>query len=191
MLRGLISSPRFLCSNCFMKNELRKKYKEYRNKLNTVLLSQKIKQNLLKLPEYIKAKNILAYYSFGSEVYTLDYFSDTDKNWFLPKIEGENLLVCKYEKEKLVQNKYKIYEPEGTYIENPKILDMVIIPAVAADKNGYRLGYGKGFYDRFLKNLNNSVKKVVLVYDDLFVSNIFPENHDVRCSIIVTDKVKA
>lgn len=171
-----------------MKNELRKKYKEYRNKLNTVLLSQKIKQNLLKLPEYIKAKNILAYYSFGSEVSTLDYFSDTDKNWFLPKIEGENLLVCKYEKEKLVQNQYKIYEPEGLSGENPKILDMVIIPAIAADKNGYRLGYGKGFYDRFLKNLDNSVKKVVLVYDDLFVSNIFPENHDVRCSIILTDK---
>ena len=171
-----------------MKNELRKKFKIYRKTLNTKILSQKIKENLVNIPEYINAKNIMTYYSLADEVSTLDYFSDTTKTWFLPKIDGDNLLVLRYDKNKLMKNRYNIYEPIENTANNPQNLDLVIIPAIAVDWNGYRLGYGKGYYDRFLKNLNDSVIKVTLVFSDLFVKDVCPEKHDIKCSIVVTDK---
>ena len=65
---------------------------------------------------------------------------------------------------------------------------MIIIPALAADKNGYRIGYGKGYYDRFLKTLKHNPVKVVLTYSDLLFDNIFPDEFDEKCNIIITDK---
>mgnify|MGYP005776240847 CR=1 FL=1 len=171
-----------------MKNKLRQYAKELRNTLSIQDLSVKIKNNLFSMPEFKSSKNILAYYSMGSEVCTYDYFDDYSKNWFLPKIDGENLLVCPYNGCKLSQNRYKILEPENQNISDESIIDMVIIPAVCADKNGYRLGYGKGYYDRFIKRLTHKPLKVILVYSKLFFDNVYPDSFDEKCDFIVTDK---
>ena len=173
-----------------MKNDLRKLAKEKRCNLNIEQISSKVKNILFSCSEYKNAKNILCYYSFGNEICTVDYFNDKSKNWYLPKIEGDNLLVCKYEPDNLKKNQYGILEPINEPIKNLSILDLIIIPALCADKKGYRLGYGKGFYDRFLKKLNSAPVKIVLTCEDLLFDDVCPESFDEKCDIIVTDKEK-
>ncbi len=172
-----------------MKSQIRNFAKNYRKTVDVKNLSLKIQQNLYSLPEYDKAKNIFSYISFGDEVCTLDYFNNISKNWYIPKIDKNNLLVIPYDKDNLVLNKYNILEP-GTNVKNinPNKLDMVIIPALAADRNGYRIGYGKGFYDRFLSALKSAPIKVTLVFSDLLFENIYPDKFDISSDIIITDK---
>ncbi len=170
-----------------MKSELRKKAKEIRKSLRIEVLSEKIKLNLFNSYFYKQSENILNYYSIGSEVYTLDYFSDTSKKWFIPKIQGENMSVCPYNKDKLRKNQYGICEASTKEITDLSIIDMIIIPALCCDRNGYRIGYGKGYYDRFLKGLTHNPYKVVLTYSDLLYDTVYPETFDVKCDYIVTE----
>ena len=169
-----------------MKKELRKWAKEKRSTFDVELLSSEIKNKLFSLQAFQNAKNIMCYYSFGNEVSTINFFQDKSKNWFLPKIEGDELLICPLCSD-FYFNKYNILEPTSEPVSYEHI-DMVIIPALSADKNGYRIGYGKGYYDRLLKKLPNYVVKVVLVFDELFVDNVFPDFYDERCDYIITEK---
>ena len=170
-----------------MKNRLRKFAKEKRNLISCVEFSKKIHENLLSCEVYKNSKNILCYYSFGSEVSTLEFFSDTSKNWFLPKIQGDDLLVCEYNKNSLLENKFKILEPTTIPILNYDLLDLIIIPAVCADKNGYRIGYGKGYYDRFLKKLPKSCIRVILTYSELLFESVYPEAFDEKANFVITE----
>lgn len=169
-----------------MKKNLRKWAKEKRATLDVENLSNIIKEKLFSSGLYKNAKNILCYYSFGTEVCTLSYFDDKDKNWFLPKIDGSELLVCPY-CSTFQKNQYKIDEPILEPVDASTI-DMVIIPALAADKNGYRIGYGKGYYDRFISKLPKSVVKVVLLFSELLLEDVYPEVFDEKCDYIITDK---
>lgn len=176
----------FLCSNLNMKNELRKQAKNIRKTLNTKILSKLIHKKLINLPEYKNAKNICTYYSFRDEVVTENFFDDKTKNWFIPKMMGDELIICPYDEKEIEINKFNIKEPKTTPI-NPQILDLIIVPALAADINGYRIGYGKGYYDRLLKNLPNT-KKIIIIFSDLLLENVYPDSFDEKCDIIVTDK---
>ncbi len=67
-----------------------------------------------------------------------------------------------------------------------KEVDLVIVPALAVDKNNYRLGYGGGFYDRFLKDFEGT--KIVCIPKELIVETVYPEKHDVKMDLIITGK---
>ncbi len=171
-----------------MKNQLRKIALEKRKNLPVKEYGEKIIQQLFSLEEYKKAKNIICYYPLKYEVNTLLCLEDTSKNWFLPKVNGANLDICPYCKEKIKSGSYNIKEPLTDKILSYQNIDIIIIPAVAADKNGYRLGYGKGFYDRFLYSSKINALKIMLIYSDLLFSTIYPETFDKKADIIITDK---
>ncbi len=171
-----------------MKNQLRKISLQKRKELNVEKLSEKVLNNLFSLKEYKNANNILAYYPLKYEIQTQKCFEDDCKTWYLPRVKEENLEVCPYNKTLLSCGSFKIQEPTNEKIQDLSIIDVVIIPAVAADKNGYRIGYGKGFYDRFLKNLNSKCKKIILVYSECLYENVSPNEFDVKADVIVTDK---
>ena len=171
-----------------MKNQLRQKAKEIRKNLDVEMLSKKVIEHLVNFDLYKQSKNILCYYSIGSEVITHSLFKDKSKKWFLPRINGENLDVCKYSDELVCKNNFKVLEPQTDVVKDLSVIDMVIIPCVCADKNGYRLGYGKGYYDRLLKHFDNDVKKVVLTYSDLFFDSVYPNDFDEKADVIITDK---
>lgn len=171
-----------------MKNELRKFAKEKRHHLDIETLSEKIIDKLINLDEYKNSKNILNYYSFGFEICTHKCFEDKTKNWFLPRINIDDLDICPFNCEKLTKNKYGILEPSTTPINDINLIDMIIIPSICSDRNGYRIGYGKGFYDRLLKKLNNDCIKVILTYSDFFFDNVYPDEYDEKGKIIITDK---
>lgn len=171
-----------------MKNQLRKISLEKRKNFPVEMCSEKIIKNLFSLDEYKDAKNILCYYPLKYEIQTQNCFIDTTKTWFLPRVNGQNLEICKFEKDKLVCGSFNIQEPCTESIDNLNILDSIIIPAVAADKNGYRIGYGKGYYDRFLPKLSTKCVKIILVYSDCLFDNVYPNEYDVKTDIIITDK---
>ena len=166
------------------KQQLRNISKEIRSKLNIKSLSQKLVKKLSETNEYKNAKNIMIYYPLPNEINLLALLKDNTKKFFLPKIDGQNLLCCPYkEGDKTCLSCFKTCEP----ISEPcskNLIDLVIIPALAVDKNNYRLGYGGGFYDRFLNDFTGL--KIVCLPQELVFDTIYPGSHDIKADIILT-----
>jgi 5-formyltetrahydrofolate cyclo-ligase len=166
------------------KSDLRIWAKEKRKKQNIKEISTKLVEELKKTNEYRESKNIMFFYPKEFEVDLLSLLEDKSKNFFLPKINGENLLCCPYGKDDaLCISCFKTKEPLSSAIDE-SILDMVIVPALAVDINNYRLGYGGGYYDRFLSNLN--CLKVVCIPKEQILETVFAEKHDIRMDIVIT-----
>lgn len=83
-------------------------------------------------------------------------------------------------------NRWGIQEPVGTDRIPPEALDAVIVPALGADHNGHRLGYGTGYYDAFLQAIE--VPRIILVYEECFVPRLPSEPHDVPSTAVVTER---
>ncbi len=85
-------------------------------------------------------------------------------------------------------NKWGILEP--TIVDNNNIgktFDLIIVPGVAFDRNGNRIGYGGGYYDKYINNLKHKHKLLALAYDVQIVNNIESEIHDIIIDYIVTE----
>ncbi|HNW26062.1 MAG TPA: 5-formyltetrahydrofolate cyclo-ligase [Candidatus Gastranaerophilaceae bacterium] len=170
------------------KEVLRIKCKEIRRSLDVNSISEKIVETIFSLEEYQKALNIMIFYPLEHEINLMGLMNDSSKNFYLPKVKGEKLLVCPYiSGDKLVESKFKTKEPETNPVSSD-LLDIVFVPAVAAAKNFNRLGYGGGFYDRFLSKLNPEIIKIIAIPDDLIVDNIPCESFDETVNIIVSEK---
>lgn len=170
------------------KDEIRKKAKALRKKLDIQKISDIIIKNLISLDEYKKAKIIFCYNSFGDEICTQELFKDSAKNWLIPKVEGDNLLICPYDKNCLKKSQWGIYEPTTESKIDLACIDLIILPALAADKTGARLGYGKGFYDKILKKIKKNAQKIILISEELLIEGIPQEKHDEKCDLIITQK---
>lgn len=106
----------------------------------------------------------------------------------LPSINGEELYPVIYKKDMPVQaGKYNIKEPvykEGYPLEN---IDIVVVPAIAFDHYGYRIGYGKGYYDRFLKKLGTNTVTVGLSFSECVIEKLPTDGWDIPVDIIITE----
>ncbi len=167
------------------KKTLRIWAKAEREKLDTKKLSSKIIAKIVNIPEYKNSKNIMIFYPLKNEINLLGLLKDNSKKFYLPKIDGENLLCCPYsEGDKTCISCFHTCEP--TTEPCPKAnMDLAIVPALACDKNGYRLGYGGGFYDRFLKDFDGT--KICCVPKKLVLDTIYPQKHDIKMDMIITD----
>ena len=165
------------------KSKIRNWAKEERKKLDIESLSIKLVLELKKTKEYQDAKNVLLFYPLANEINLLSLLEDESKNFYLPKIDGKNLLCCPYKKgDDLCESCFKTKEPlsEPT---TKSLIDLVILPALAVDKNNYRLGYGGGFYDRFLAD--TKVFKIVCLPKIFYLDTIFPEKNDIPIDKLV------
>lgn len=162
------------------KKELRIQAKKIRKNLNIKLISQKLVDLIRQADIYKSADNVLIYYPKENEIDLLDLLND-DKKFYLPKIEGNNLLICPFSQE-LSISKFNTLEP-CTDAVSSNILDLAIVPALMADKCGNRLGYGGGFYDRFLKNAN--VATLVALPIELVIDQLPFEDHDVKIDFLI------
>ena len=110
-----------------------------------------------------------------------------------PKIEPNHSmsLIAPNDFKRLRKNKYDIFEPSDGDEINPIDHEIIIIPTVGVDKNGYRLGYGGGYYDRFLKSImerNNRPLLIGLIYDFQFIDDSFNELHDIKLDIVFSEQ---
>ena len=170
------------------KNELRRIIKARRLDLfksgNIDIISQKIINNILNSDIFKKSMHIALYYPLEGEV-DLRPLLDIDKEYYLPKCIINELFFAKYDGT-LVKGCFNISEPQGDII-NPDILDLIYIPCLCANNKCYRLGYGKGFYDKFLKKHSSNAKKII-VCPDCFINNDFIEDiFDYKCDGIISE----
>ena len=153
------------------------------------LASQKIHNRLKQIEIFRSAKKIACYYPIGSEVLTQDIMQEIlgdGKELFLPKVDGDNLSFRKIGGLKdLEKGAFGIMEPKDNCPEG-KEFDIVLVPAVAMTKKGIRLGYGHGYYDRFLSELN--VKTISLTYSKQIVKSIPYSEKDVKIDWVVTEE---
>ncbi len=82
---------------------------------------------------------------------------------------------------------WQIFEPAGAPYP-PELIDCVLVPGLAFDVNGYRLGYGKGFYDAFLPRLKPGTPMIGIGYSLQLTANTFPQPHDVKLTGLITEK---
>ena len=167
------------------KAELRNWAKAERKKLDMEKISSVLRNKLVKTPEYINAKNIMIFYPLENEINLLPLLKDSTKNFYLPRINGEDLDCCSYkEGDALSESRFHTKEPVCKACDKTKT-DMVVVPALMCDKNNYRLGYGGGFYDRFLRDYKG--KKIVCIPKELITETVYPETFDVKMDLIIYD----
>lgn len=140
------------------------------------------------LPEYEHSRNIMIYHSLSDEFPTHHTITRMarDKNIFLPRVCGEDLEILPYDAQHpLETGAYGIQEPTGdTAAVTPEQIDLIIVPGVAFDTQGNRLGRGKGYYDRILSHTTATL--VGVCYDFQLLDLLPTEIHDVKMQYIVT-----
>jgi 5-formyltetrahydrofolate cyclo-ligase len=180
------------------KSDIRKTILDKRNSispLDIVNNSRIISNSVISTKEYQSSLSVGIYYSIGSEVKTFDIIKhslENKKEIALPrvidstKIQFFKIMEDKFEKIKFTKGKYGIFENSISTTIIDKI-DLLIIPGIAFDLKGYRIGYGKGYYDRFL-SLGKSKCIMGLSYESQIINEIPNNEHDIPVDIIITEK---
>lgn len=177
-----------------MKKHMRKEFLEKRNRLDYSLwesLSIKIQEIFLGSHLYQESNNIMLYSAFRNEVATgvvLKKALADGKVVLFPRVEErEEMTARKISSPKdLVVGSYGILEP-SLDCEISTDVDLLLVPGVAFDRLGYRLGYGVGYYDRFLKK--SIVKyRVGLAFEFQVIARLPRDNYDERLDYLVTEK---
>lgn len=145
-------------------------------------------KNFFSLSEVKRAETFFVYKSFASEFDTkklIDTLLKQGKKVYLPRVERQDMVAVLYQdKDTMSKSNYGIEEPLGKAYSGK--IDMAVIPLLAVTKDGARLGYGGGYYDKFLKN--RDCLKIAYCYDFQIVDDVPKEEHDVLVDLIVTDK---
>jgi len=181
------------------KKTLRKKVLENRAKLskNEVLEYSEIIANKLYETDYYKnAKRIMAFVSFRDEIHTHDIIKtslEKGKSVAVPVTipETKELIASElHDFSELEIGYYDILTPKKEFIRivNPSNIDLVLVPGVVFAEDGYRIGYGGGYYDRFLLKINNNAVKIGLAFDLQVVDKVPYEEFDIPVDLIITEK---
>lgn len=145
-----------------------------------------IVRKILNSSEFNNAKNIALYYPINHEIDLTGIIQVKNKNFYLPRCVDNNIEFAQFcGFESLKMGKFNILEPTSEKI-NPEILDLIYIPALMANKKCYRLGYGKGFYDRFFKNNKINALKLIVVANELINDNFIEDEFDYKCDGIIS-----
>ena len=176
------------------KKFLRKVYKDKRS--NTPInqfhrLSKGIFDNLVELNIWNKdIYHIYLSVESKNEVNTNDiinFILNRNKRVIVPKLSDKNLIHFEIDKKtKFIKNKLGIREPITKVRFDISLLEVIIVPLLVFDKNGHRVGYGGGYYDKFMSNINNDVIKVGLsLFDPIDKINDI-NNEDISLNFVVT-----
>ena len=180
------------------KSELRKKYKILRDDLSTHQvdnLSLSIANQLLKLDIWhFTFFHIFLSIEEKKEIntdYILNILSGKDKNIVLSKSSFSTGLMTHFlltDNTIIKKNSYNIPEPMDGIEITPKKLEVVFVPLLAFDNQGNRVGYGKGFYDRFLSECKEDTLKIGLSFFEAETELIDNSKNDVRLDYCITPK---
>jgi len=173
------------------KSSLRKTLLEKRDATSFDLIkisSKQIQANLERIEDYRNAKSIAFYYPIGSEVLTQNLMLkilSLGKDVLLPKVQGDELDFRKIiDLNSLEKRSFDIMEPKDNCEKCDK-MDIIIVPTVGISVDGNRLGYGHGYYDRFLAKTD--AVSIALTYEKQIVKSVPSTENDVKINWIVTE----
>lgn len=152
--------------------------------------SRVIQQRLEQTPQFAAAKVVLLYWSMSDEVQTHEMVEQwyRQKTVLLPCVDGDDLRLRQYTGPECMVSgeQFGIGEPTGEEWTDLAAVELIAVPGVAFDREGNRMGRGRGFYDRLLKSTPNATK-IGLAYDFQMMDAIPTEPHDVKMNLVITD----
>lgn len=181
------------------KKGLRKLIFSYQEKLTEKArldLSQEIHKQVFQYPGWQQASAVALYHSIGKEVETLTLLKEgwaRKKRMYLPKCypKERKLLFFQVDGFEQLETVYMgIPEPNPALCMplDMSTLDLMIVPGVAFDRKGYRLGYGGGYYDRFLARIPATFEKLSLAFSFQVVCRVPRDAHDIPVDTLITEK---
>ncbi len=178
-----------------MKNQIRKEMKSIRAAMSKAEVLQKSKaaaECFIKSEIYKKAETIMLYMPLGNETDTSEIiraaFADR-KRIVLPVTDGETGIITPffYDKDTVLEKGgFSVTEPKNARLAEKSDIDVVIVPGIAFDESGARVGFGKGCYDMFLAGM--TAVKVGYCYEFQLCEKISADEHDIKMDCIVTEK---
>ncbi len=148
-----------------------------------LIQSEKVWDILIQDEQFIRAQTVLFYWSMETEINTTLFIETirATKNILLPVVVEDKLILRRFEGvDKMVPEAvFGILEPVGDKFTDYQAIDFVIVPGLAFDKNGNRMGRGKGYYDRLLLGMPH-VKKIGVCFSHQLVDFVPTEAHDIK-----------
>jgi 5-formyltetrahydrofolate cyclo-ligase len=158
--------------------------------------SRMIQDRLISTQEFQEARTVMLFLNFRDEVETSDIAQtviDLGKTLVLPRCAPKGIILPA-----LIRNldtdiepgTWGIREPKKENLQqvNPLDIDCVIVPGAAFDREGYRLGYGGGYYDRFFERLNKCTPKIALAFSCQVVPKVPVEPFDKKIDLLITEE---
>ena len=179
------------------KSEIRKRIISLRNSLTEEELKKAnniITDKVINSDFYKNAKSIFIYISFGSEVNTIDIINNAlkcNKEIYVPKtnkMKKEMEAIRIHNLDNMSVDKWGILEPNN--VDENLIgtkFDLIIMPGVAFDKGGNRIGYGGGYYDKYISKYQHKTTLLALAYNIQIVESIESDEHDIKVDCIIAD----
>jgi 5-formyltetrahydrofolate cyclo-ligase len=152
-----------------------------------------VEEAFINSAEFAVARVVALYAAINNEIDTSDLLLaalSLNKEVLYPVVAGEELLFrLVTTPTSLSPGAFGILEPAACCAEySPSEADLVVVPGVAFDLNGRRIGYGKGYYDRALHQLEGEGRLVGFCHDFQLLDEIVEEPHDVKLDMIITEK---
>lgn len=184
-----------------LKNDIRALMKNRREQLSESqrkAYNKKISERLFALDHFKECRMLFSYVSFGSEADTTTVIKtalEMNKRVFIPKVEDKEMnFYAIYSLDGLIRSKFGILEPSGSdrpYLpdHNDDVKKIMLLPGLAFDKTGNRIGYGAGYYDRYLGRFpENEWLKIGIAFSFQIMENLPASDKDIRTDFIITDE---
>jgi 5-formyltetrahydrofolate cyclo-ligase len=154
-------------------------------------MSEDVAGNVLALSAVADATTVMAFSSFGSEVDTgpiIERLERDGRRVALPRVEGRDIVAVAYRSgDQTKPSRFGALEPEGGERVAPEEIDVVIVPGLAFDRFGHRVGYGRGFYDRFIAALRPDALTVGICFSVQLVDEVPHGRGDRSVDMVMTE----
>jgi len=172
------------------KDYIRRRMKARKNLLDEnekISAARHVFQKLESLAAFAMSDRILIYNSLPDELSTREFIDrwHSQKRFFLPRVNGIDLDILPYDRTRLHVGAFRIEEPTGNDIEDPESMELIIVPAVAYDRHGNRVGRGKGYYDRLLSQ--TKALRIGVAYEFQLIDEIDTAPYDIPVDIVITE----
>lgn len=179
------------------KREARERYSALRDSIDKELKKEydrKICERVASLSSYRYADVVMLYYPTGSEIDTSLIFEDAKKKGkktAYPLCISDGVMEYRLVEsaDDFAKGAFGIMEPKAdtsVFVKDDRTNVICIVPALVFDKRGYRLGYGKGYYDRYLENMKGT--KIGLCYSSLVAEKVPTGRYDLKVDTLITEK---
>lgn len=172
------------------KQEIRARVKVRKGLLTDVerrMAAAKVFEALEHSAAFVVAERILMYHSLPDELPTVEFIDKWSgkKQIFLPRVNGVNLELLPYDRSRMHIGAFQIEEPDGEDPVPVEQMELIVVPGVAFDRRGNRVGRGKGFYDRLLQETKATT--IGIGFDFQLFDEVPAEPHDAPLDCIITE----